>query len=95
MHRFLVCVLVAVSMIGMMVAAGTPKTEEVHVMKLDTTIPSLGRSVFDKETFEQFVEMRIGTGDPVYWYGLGVISSFPDGKVLARATARVSPLPHR
>jgi len=84
MHRFLVCVLVAVSMIGMMVAADAPKTEEVHTMKLDTTIPSLGRSGFDRETFEQFVEMRIGTGDPVYWYGLGVISSYPDGKVLAR-----------
>ncbi len=100
MGRFLVAVFVAAAIIGTMVAAGTvyaADTKEVvgavgitndgkeSVMNKNATPgPTVPRNVFDRETFEQFVEMRIGTGDPIYWYGTGVISSYPDGKVLAR-----------
>lgn len=48
------------------------------------SIPPTSRSSFDRDTFEEFVDMRFGTGDPVYWYGMGVITSYPDGKILAR-----------
>jgi len=52
----------------------------------DMTFPELitTRAGFDRDTFEQFVEMRGGTGDPVYWYGCGVITSYPEGKPIAR-----------
>ena len=52
----------------------------------DMTIPEAitTRAGFDRDTFEQFVEMRGGTGDPIYWYGFGVVTSYPEGKPLAR-----------
>lgn len=39
---------------------------------------------FTPELYRQFVEMRVGTGEPVYWYCIGEIYSYPDGKLLAR-----------
>ena len=33
--------------------------------------------------FEQFVDMRLGTGAPIYWYGTGTINAFPTGEVIA------------
>ncbi len=47
-------------------------------------IPPVMRSGFDRDSFEEFIEARIGTGETVYWYGMGVINSYPDGKPLAR-----------
>lgn len=38
---------------------------------------------FDQEIFDQFVELRVGTGDPVYWYMKGEVYSYPDGKPIA------------
>lgn len=100
MYRFLACIFVATAMIGTMVAAGTTYAADTHFTTATTETlkskqaddinqgaipaPKLGRSAFDRETFEEFVDMRIGSGDPVYWYGLGVISSYPDGEILAR-----------
>ena len=100
MDRFLVCVFAVAAMIGTMVAAGTTyaadtkltvsasdtrDNKEEDVMNKSTIpTPTVTRNGFDRETFEEFVEMRIGSGDPIYWYGLGVISSYPDGKILAR-----------
>ncbi|MGH9842852.1 MAG: DUF1838 family protein [Blastocatellia bacterium] len=39
---------------------------------------------FTPELFKQFVEMRTGTGEPVYWYCIGELYSYPDGKLLAK-----------
>jgi hypothetical protein len=39
---------------------------------------------FTPELFKQFVEMRVGTGEPVYWYCIGELYSYPDGKLLAK-----------
>lgn len=50
---------------------------------------------FDAETFKQFVHLRAGTGEPVYWYAIGEVYSSPDGKRLFRIegsdTARLLP----
>lgn len=95
MHRFLAFVFVIAPLIAtgplnaadshVATAATETQTKEVDAMTQEgTRIPKSGRNTFDRDTFEQFVEMRIGTGDPVYWYGQGVISNFPDGKIIAR-----------
>ena len=39
---------------------------------------------FDEELFETFLKARVGTGDPVYWYSIGEVYSYPDGELLAR-----------
>jgi hypothetical protein len=39
---------------------------------------------FDEELFEIFLEARVGTGEPVYWYSIGEVYSYPDGALLAR-----------
>ncbi len=100
MGRFLAVVFFAAAIIGTMVSAGTTYAADTNFTTATTgtndykeedaidrdarLTPTVTRNGFDRETFEEFVEMRIGTGDPIYWYGLGVISSYPDGKILAR-----------
>ncbi len=37
---------------------------------------------FDRESFEDFVAMRTGDGEPVYWYTTGTVYSYPDGEAL-------------
>ena len=37
-----------------------------------------------REDFERWVDMRCGTGEPVYWYGWGDMSTYPEGKMIAR-----------
>jgi hypothetical protein len=39
---------------------------------------------FDKESFKQFVTLRAGTGAPVYWYAIGEVYSYPEGKRLLK-----------
>ena len=50
---------------------------------------------FTPELFKQFVEMRAGSGEPIYWYCLGELYSYPDGRLLAKVegvdTARLVP----
>lgn len=38
---------------------------------------------FTPELFRQFTEMRIGTGEPVYWYCIGEVYEYPSGKLIA------------
>lgn len=38
---------------------------------------------FDPAKFERWVEMRVGTGEPVYWYSIGTIRSYPGGELIA------------
>ena len=39
---------------------------------------------FDVESFTAFTDMRVGTGEPVYWYCVGTVYSYPEGKALMR-----------
>jgi hypothetical protein len=39
---------------------------------------------FDPTSFEQFTTMRAGQGEPVYWYTIGTVYSYPDGTALFR-----------
>ena len=39
---------------------------------------------FDEELFEIFLKARVGTGEPIYWYSIGEVYSYPDGALLAR-----------
>lgn len=45
--------------------------------------------------FSQFVDMRVGTGEPVYWYCIGEVYEYPSGKLVAKVegidTARLIP----
>jgi hypothetical protein len=39
---------------------------------------------FDAAAFRAFVDMRTGTGEPVYWYCEGLVYAYPSGKPLMR-----------
>lgn len=39
---------------------------------------------FTPALFKEFTEMRIGTGEPIYWYCIGEIYEYPSGKMVAR-----------
>ena len=39
---------------------------------------------FDAAAFQRFVDMRVGTGEPVYWYCEGLVYEYPSGKPLMR-----------
>ncbi len=52
--------------------------------KTESPVPDTMRSGFDRGTFEQFIDMRIGSGEPVCWYGCGVVNGYPKGEVLCR-----------
>lgn len=39
---------------------------------------------FTPASFKQFTEMRVGTGEPVYWYSIGEVYEYPSGKLLAK-----------
>ena len=34
--------------------------------------------------FKQFADMRIGTGEPVYWYCIGEVYDYPSVKLVAK-----------
>jgi hypothetical protein len=38
---------------------------------------------FDTEIFARFYRMRVGDGDPVYWYSVGRLKTYPDGALVA------------
>lgn len=38
---------------------------------------------FDKELFDQWVSMRVGDGNPVYWYSTGTVRAYSSGDTLA------------
>jgi hypothetical protein len=39
---------------------------------------------FDPELFRNWVQMRVGSGTPVYWYAVGTVYSSPSGQPLMR-----------
>lgn len=46
--------------------------------------PAVPAAGFDPATFQRWVEMRVGGGEPVYWYCIGTVYSYPEGKPLMR-----------
>jgi hypothetical protein len=45
---------------------------------------SLFAQGFNAKLFKEFTEMRIGTGEPIYWYCVGEIYEYPSGKLVAK-----------
>ena len=39
---------------------------------------------FDPEVFRRWVDMRVGKGEPIYWYAIGTVYTYPDGKPVLR-----------
>ncbi len=39
---------------------------------------------YTPDDFARYVKLRLGEGDPVYWYGVGDSTTFPDGKMFMR-----------
>lgn len=39
---------------------------------------------FTPEDFERYIHVRLGDGDPVYWYAVGDGTTFPDGNMFVR-----------
>jgi hypothetical protein len=39
---------------------------------------------FNKKVFDEWVKMRIGSGEQVFWYCFGEVYSYPEGKLLAK-----------
>ncbi len=61
----------------------TTTNKEGHTMS-SLPIPPVERTGFDREKFEEFADMRIGHGDPIWWYGMGSVNRYPDGEPLVR-----------
>jgi hypothetical protein len=51
---------------------------------LPAKVAAINVHSFDLALFEQFVTMRVGAGEPVYWYCVGELYSYPAGKLLAK-----------
>ena len=39
---------------------------------------------FTPDTFAKWVEMRVGSGEPVFWYAVGTVYTYPEGKPVMR-----------
>jgi len=39
---------------------------------------------FTPEVFARWVDMRVGKGEPVYWYAVGTVYTYPEGKPVLR-----------
>ncbi len=37
---------------------------------------------FDRELFDTWIEARVGSGKPVYWYSTGTVRAYPSGELL-------------
>jgi hypothetical protein len=62
-----------------------------HTSKLATLlalsialVPQAVADGFDQKAFRAFVDMRVGTGEPVYWYCTGTVYAYPSGEPLMR-----------
>jgi hypothetical protein len=60
------------------------KPAETVAAKPEAAITLPADEQFTADLFTRFAEMRTGTGAPVYWYCIGEIYSYPDGKLIAR-----------
>ncbi len=39
---------------------------------------------FDAELFDRWLETRVGSGEPIYWYSIGEVYRYPEGELVAR-----------
>jgi len=46
--------------------------------------PATASDPITPELFERWIAGRVGMGDPIYWYSVGTLRSYPDGKLIAR-----------
>lgn len=60
-----------------------PGSSVVTFLALVLAVPA-GAAGFDQNAFRSFVDMRVGTGQPVYWYCEGLVYEYPSGKPLMR-----------
>jgi hypothetical protein len=55
----------------------------IIVVMLGLAVPANAREHgFSPEMFRQWVDMRVGRGEPVYWYAVGTVYRSPDGEPL-------------
>jgi hypothetical protein len=57
------------------------------ILLLSLPLPTLAANAsapFDPPAFQRFVDMRAGSGEPVYWYCEGLVYAYPSGKPLMR-----------
>ena len=54
------------------------------LMVVGIVAPLAAGGTFNRDLFMKFLDMRVGTGEPVYWYNVGEVYSSPDGKLLMR-----------
>ncbi|MEM7662152.1 MAG: hypothetical protein AAF292_07870 [Pseudomonadota bacterium] len=48
---------------------------------LTLAVPAISDG-FNEDNYEAFMDGRVGTGEPVYWYSVGTIKSYPEGELL-------------
>ncbi len=39
---------------------------------------------YNREIFDEWVKMRVGTGEPVFWFCFGEVYTYPEGKLVAK-----------
>ena len=49
-----------------------------------TSVAAAADHGFNPEVFRRWVDMRVGKGEPVYWYAIGTVYTYPEGKPLMR-----------
>lgn len=64
------------------------------VLGLAAATPALA-SGFNRQLFDAWVSARAGDGAPVYWYSIGDVRSYPDGKLLAIMEGYDTAVSHR
>ncbi len=77
----------AVGVTGSLLAGCDTDSQRATTPPLTDTTSSPLRLVpggYTPEDFANFIRTRYGTGDPVYWYGVGDASMFPAGKMFMR-----------
>lgn len=66
-----------------LVPTAKPETPKVAAENVPASL-ILADEQFTPDLFAKFVEMRVGKGEPVYWYCVGELYSYPEGKLVAR-----------
>lgn len=51
---------------------------------LTSAIAAAADHGFDSGVFRRWVDMRVGTGEPIYWYAIGTVYTYPEGKPVLR-----------
>jgi hypothetical protein len=60
------------------------KSLKIITLSLLFCLSAVNAQNFDINLFREFVKMRVGEGEPVYWYCIGEIYEFPSGKLIAK-----------